>query len=123
MKQASVTQIGQVPTRAFVYDGGKERTVRLTADLRLKMQDIAMRTNEGLILSGEAARLSCIAIFGEQFWDKVPFDMASQATDFAVEVMKEILGVEDADEKPAAKDTEQPPEPDSKNAEPPQQEG
>lgn len=117
---ASVSEIGKIPTRVFKYGEGRERerTVRLTADLRLKMQDIAGRVNDGEIRSGEAARLSCIAIFGQSFWDKVPFDMADEPTTFAVGIMKEILGVEDDEStEPDA------PEPDPKNEDTPPSEG
>lgn len=137
MEAASVTQIGQVPTRVFTYDGGKERTVRLTAQLRGKMQDIASRTNSGEIGNGVASNLSCVAIFGESFMDKVPFDRFQEVTDFAVEILREVLGVEESDDEaedsdettdapePTAEDVdpEEPTEEEPKNADAPPSEG
>ena len=131
MTEASVTQIGQVPTRAFVYDGGKERTVRLTADLRYKFRDIIIDGGEGKIGKGEAARRAGIAVFGQTFWDKIPYDRMDEVDAFIAKVMTEIITGKETNEEepekgpsPEAVEAEPPgeeaPEPDPKNAEPPQ---
>lgn len=127
----SVSEIGKIPTRVFEYGEGRKRTVKLTADLRCRIQDIRSLSTSGQIGSGEVMRRVCIAIFGQRFWDGIPFDMiVGPVEDFATDIMREVLGIAkpeeddgdaDADDNESAEPDA--PEPDPKNEDTPPSEG
>ncbi len=115
MAEASITEMGQCPTREIVV-ADQRRTIVLNADLKLRFQEISRAAVENKIGHVEAQRQICVAVYGRTFWESIPFAMADAFSEPASQIYFDMFGIE-RPSKAGSDEDEGDPDPDPKEAE------
>ena len=111
MTEASITAMGQCPTREIAV-GEKKHIVILNADLTFRFQDIVNTAIAKKISSMEAQRRACEVVYGRTLWQSIPSESLNHFSEIASEIFFSHMGIErpskaETDEDNAEADAEE----------------